>query len=69
MRQVTTEALKGPDAPLDPEVVAFRAQFGETSPLDELVRTGAQRMLQNAAWAESYHSRIRLYRTIFGRPR
>ena len=31
---------------------AFRAQFGETSPLDELVRTGAQRMLQAAIETE-----------------
>src|SRR3989304_6667553 len=52
MRQVTTAAWKGPDADLDPEVVAFRAEFGETSPLDELVRTGAQRMLQSAIETE-----------------
>jgi putative transposase len=52
MRQVTTEALRGPAAELDPEVVAFRAEFGETSPLDELVRTGAQRMLQSAIETE-----------------
>lgn len=52
MRQITTEALQGPAAGLDSEVVAFRAQFGETSPLDELVRTGAQRMLQSAIETE-----------------
>jgi len=52
MRQVTTEALRSPAAELDPEVVAFRAEFGETSPLDELVRTGAQRMLQVAIETE-----------------
>jgi len=52
MRQVTTEALAGPAAELDPEVVAFRAEFGQTSPLDELVRTGAQRMLQSAIETE-----------------
>jgi len=34
--------------PLDPEVLAFRAQFETGSPLDELVRSGAQRMLQTA---------------------
>ena len=52
MRQVTTEAWKGPASELDAEVVAFRAAFGETSPLDELVRTGAQRMLQSAIETE-----------------
>jgi transposase-like protein len=48
MRQVTTEELAGPARGLDPEVVEFRAQFGNTSPLDELVRHGAQQMLQSA---------------------
>lgn len=48
MRQVTTEALVSPDATLDPEVLEFRAQFGQSSPLDELVRHGAQQMLQSA---------------------
>lgn len=48
MRQVTPEALASPAATLDPEVLEFRAQFGETSPLDELVRQGAQQMLQSA---------------------
>jgi len=52
MRQITTEAVAGPAAELDPEVVAFRAEFGQTSPLDELVRTGAQRMLQSAIETE-----------------
>lgn len=37
---------------LDPEVVRFRAQFDERSPLDDLVRQGAQRMLQQAIEAE-----------------
>jgi len=48
MRQVTPEALASPAAQLDPEVLEFRAQFGGTSPLDELVRQGAQQMLQSA---------------------
>ena len=52
MRQVTTDSLKVPASQVDAEVLAFRAQFGETSPLDELVRTGAQRMLQSAIEAE-----------------
>ncbi len=37
---------------LDPEVLDFRAQFDERSPLDQLVREGAQRMLQAAIQAE-----------------
>ena len=36
----------------DSEVVAFRQQFGERSPLDELVQEGARRMLQSAIDAE-----------------
>src|ERR1700674_4783628 len=52
MRQITTEALASPAATLDPEVVEFRSQFGGTSPLDELVRQGAQRMLETAIEAE-----------------
>ncbi|MGE0378133.1 MAG: hypothetical protein AB7I48_28345, partial [Planctomycetaceae bacterium] len=38
--------------PIDAEVLEFRAQFEERMPLDELVRTGAQRMLQAAMDAE-----------------
>lgn len=48
MRQVTTEELSSPAATLDGEVAEFQAQFGKTSPLDELVRQGAQQMLQSA---------------------
>ena len=51
MRQVTTEELVSP-ATLDPEVVEFRAHFGQTNPLDELVRHGAQQMLQTAIETE-----------------
>jgi putative transposase len=36
----------------DPEVVAFRAAFDGTSPLDELVRQGARQMLQAALESE-----------------
>lgn len=36
----------------DPEVLAFRAQFDNRSPLDEIVRSGAQQMLQAAIDAE-----------------
>ena len=47
----TTAKVPAPEA-VDPEVVEFRAQFDEQldkrSPLDELVRGGAQEMLQAA---------------------
>lgn len=52
MRQVTTAEIASPAATLDQEVVKFRSQFGTTSPLDELVRSGAQRMLQSAIETE-----------------
>ena len=52
MRQVTTETLCSPEAALDTEVLEFRSQFGATSPLDELVRHGAQQMLQTAIETE-----------------
>jgi transposase-like protein len=48
MRQITTEELASPADTLDSEVLEFRAQFGGTSPLDELVWQGAQQMLQSA---------------------
>ncbi len=37
---------------VDAEVISFRAQFDERSPLDDLVREGARRMLQSAIDAE-----------------
>jgi transposase-like protein len=52
MRQITSDSLTSPDATLDPEVLAFRSQFGVTSALDELVRAGAQRMLTAVIEAE-----------------
>ncbi len=53
MRQVTIEEIARPESSaIDQEVLAFRAQFGQTSPLDELVRQGAQQMLQSAIEAE-----------------
>jgi putative transposase len=52
MRQVTTEELLGPATAMDAEVLEFRSQFGQTSPLDDLVRHGAQQMLQTAIEAE-----------------
>ncbi len=52
MKKVTTEQLSRPESDLDPEVLAFRSQFESVSPLDELVRQGAQQMLQTAIEAE-----------------
>lgn len=49
---------------LDSEVLAFRRQYEERSPLDELVREGARRMLQEAidaeveAFVEEHRSRV-----------
>lgn len=40
------------DDQLDPEVIAFREHFDDHSPLDEIVRDGARRMLQAAIEAE-----------------
>lgn len=53
MNQVTKERRENPVVePIDPEVLAFREQFDDRSPLDELVREGARRMLQSAIDAE-----------------
>lgn len=53
MTKLKTDRREVPvDKPLDPEVVSFRAQFDERSPLDQLVREGARRMLQSAIDAE-----------------
>lgn len=53
MNKVKTDR---PDVPvgneLDPEVISFRAQFDQRSPLDEIVQEGARRMLQAAIDAE-----------------
>ena len=50
----TTKSISKTPAPesLDAEVVQFRAQFDDTSPLDEIVRAGARQMLQSAIEAE-----------------
>jgi putative transposase len=53
MNQTKTDRQAVPvDTQLDPEVISFRAQFDQKSPLDELVREGARRMLQSAIDAE-----------------
>lgn len=49
MRQTTKRDVPEPEAEqLDPDVVEFRKQFEQRSPLDQIVREGAQRMLQAA---------------------
>lgn len=48
MKKITTDQLSRPESELDPEVIAFRKQFEAVSPLDEIVRKGAQQMLQSA---------------------
>ena len=46
VRKTTTATQTMPvDQNIDPEVVAFREDFEPRSPLDELVREGAWRML------------------------
>ncbi|MDH3692282.1 MAG: IS256 family transposase [Gammaproteobacteria bacterium] len=53
MHKTKTDRRSTPVAQdLDPEVVAFRQQFDERSPLDDLVQEGARRMLQAAIDAE-----------------
>ncbi len=52
MKKVTTQRVTSPEAEVDPEVLAFRAQFERRSPLDQIVRDGAQRMLQAAIESE-----------------
>ena len=53
MTKIRKETSRDPDAsPMDPEVIQFRAEFEERSPLDQLVREGAQKMLQSAIDAE-----------------
>lgn len=52
MKKVTTEQLSRPESELDLEVLAFRSQFNSASPLDELVRQGAQQMLRAAIESE-----------------
>ena len=51
MKKVTTERSLNPVVN-DAEVLEFRAQFDGKSPLDEIIRTGAQQMLQTAIEAE-----------------
>lgn len=49
----TTGRHNVPEAePIDPEVLAFRQQFDDRNPLDEIVREGARKMLPAAIDAE-----------------
>ena len=52
MKKVTADQLRNPEDEVDAEVIAFRSQFGSSSPLDEIVQNGAQQMLQAAIEAE-----------------
>lgn len=52
MRQSIAEEKLTPAVELDSEVVAFRRQFEDGSTLDQIIREGAQRMLQAAINAE-----------------
>ena len=52
MSKSTKVRTESPVSDPDPEVLAFRAQFNERSPLDQIIRDGAQRMLQAAIEAE-----------------
>jgi putative transposase len=53
MNKSTTKRKSKPvEQEIDSEVLAFRRQFDDKSPLDELVREGARRMIQAAIDAE-----------------
>jgi len=53
MNKVTQAAGKNPEVDqADAEVIQFRSQFDQASPLDQLVREGAQQMLQSAIETE-----------------
>ena len=52
MTKSIAEHSSVPAVKLDPEVVQFREQFEGRTTLDEIVRTGAQKMLQTAIDAE-----------------
>jgi len=53
MTKTKTDRRSTPvDQTIDSEVVAFRQQFDERSPLDQLVQEGARKMLQEAIDAE-----------------
>ena len=53
MTKSTKEIVVNPEVEqIDPEVVDFRANFDDRSPLDEIVRDGARKMLQAAIEGE-----------------
>ena len=51
-KSTTKRRAKPVEREIDSEVLAFRRQFDDKSPLDELVREGARRMIQAAIDAE-----------------
>ena len=51
-KSTTKRKAKPVEQEIDSEVLAFRRQFDDKSPLDELVREGARRMIQAAIDAE-----------------
>jgi transposase-like protein len=51
-KSLPADARHNDEQSVDPEVLAFRSQFESRQPLDELIRVGAQRMLQAAVDAE-----------------
>jgi len=52
MDETTVFGLENPEINIDGEVASFREQFDGRSPLDQVVRQGAQQMLQKAVEAE-----------------
>ena len=52
MDETTVFGLENPEINIDGEVARFREQFDGRSPLDQVVRQGAQQMLQKAVEAE-----------------
>lgn len=52
LKSLPADAGQNHERSVDPEVLAFRSQFEGGQPLDELIRAGAQRMLQAAIHAE-----------------
>ncbi|MEM8671179.1 MAG: hypothetical protein AAGG48_26895 [Planctomycetota bacterium] len=52
MTKTKTDRRSTPVDTVDPEVIAFRKQFDERSPLDQIIQEGARRMLQATINAE-----------------
>ena len=52
MTKTKTDRRSTPVDTVDSEVIAFRQQFDQRSPLDQIVQEGARKMLQEAIDAE-----------------